>query len=107
VTRGANNLAEGDKTDSLTNREKIRLLANEWNTIKAAIEHGAAILADASKEVLLGHHYALRRQSRQLAKERSKIQERRDSAIAASAALHEVRSNTCHTNSKSHNRHGS
>jgi hypothetical protein len=68
VTRGANHLAEGDTADSLTNRAKIRLSADEWNTIKAAIEHGVAIPIDASKEVLLGYHYALQRQSRQLAK---------------------------------------
>jgi hypothetical protein len=105
VTRGANHLAEGDTADSLANRAKIRLSAEDWNTIKVAIEHGAAIPADASKEVLLGHQYALRRQSRQLAKERSEIQKRRDSAIAASAALHEARSNASHTNSKRHNRH--
>jgi hypothetical protein len=40
VTRGANHLAEGDTADSLANRAKIRLSAEEWNTIKAAIEHG-------------------------------------------------------------------
>jgi hypothetical protein len=59
MTRGANHLAEGDTADSLANRAKIRLSAEDWNTIKAAIEHGAAIPADASKEVLLGYHYAL------------------------------------------------
>jgi hypothetical protein len=59
VTRGANHLAEGDTADSLTNRAEIRLSADEWNTIKAAIEHGVAIPIDASKEVLLGYHYAL------------------------------------------------
>jgi hypothetical protein len=107
VTRGANHLAEGDTADSLTNREKIRLAVDEWNTIKAGIEHGAAIPVDASKEILLGYHYALQQQSRQLAKERSEIQKRRDSAIAASAALHESRSNASHTNSRRHNRHGS
>jgi hypothetical protein len=58
VTRGANHLAEGDTAHSLTNREKIRLSADEWNTIKATIEHGAAIPVDGSKEVLLGYHYA-------------------------------------------------
>jgi hypothetical protein len=105
--RGANHLAEGDTIDSLTNRAKIRLSADEWNTIKAAIEHGAAIPTDTSKEVLLAYHYALQRQSRQLAKERSEIRKRRDSAIAASAALHEARSNASHTNSRRHNRHGS
>jgi hypothetical protein len=107
VTRAANHLAEGDTADSLANRAKIRLSAEDWNTIKVAIEHGAAIPADATKEVLLGYHYALRRQSRQLAKERSEIQKRRDSAIAASAALCEARSNASYTNSKRNNRHGS
>jgi hypothetical protein len=62
---------------------------------------------DASKEVLLGYHYALQRQSRQLAKERSKIRKRKDSAIAASAALLEARNNASCTNIKRHNRHGS
>jgi hypothetical protein len=64
MNRGANHLAEGDTADSLTNRAKIRLSAKEWNTIKTAIEHGVAIPVDASKEVLLGYHYALQRQSR-------------------------------------------
>jgi hypothetical protein len=73
VTREANHLAERDTANSLTNRAKIRLLVDEWNTIRATIEHGAAIPADASKEVLLGYHYALQQQSRQLAKERSEI----------------------------------
>jgi hypothetical protein len=59
VTRGANHLAEGDTADSLTNRAKIWLSADEWNKIKVAIEHGVSILVDASKEVLLGYHYAL------------------------------------------------
>jgi hypothetical protein len=79
VTRGANHLAEGDTAKSLTTRSKIRLSTDEWNTIKAAIEHGTAIPVDASKEVLQGYHYALHRQSRQLAKERSEIRKRRDS----------------------------
>jgi hypothetical protein len=70
VARGANHLAEGYTADSLTNRAKIWLSVDEWSTIKAAIEHGtaiehgAAIPMDASKEVLLGYHYALQRQSR-------------------------------------------
>jgi hypothetical protein len=59
ITRGANHLAEGDTADSLANRAKIRLSAEEWNTIKAAIEHGSAIPTDVSQNVLLGYHYAL------------------------------------------------
>jgi hypothetical protein len=73
ITRGDNHLAEGDTADSLANREKIRLSAEEWNTIKAVVEHGVAIPTDASKNVLLGYHYALRKQSKQLARERSEI----------------------------------
>jgi hypothetical protein len=34
VTRGANHPAEGDNADSLTNRAKIRLLANKWNSLR-------------------------------------------------------------------------
>jgi hypothetical protein len=57
--------------------------------------------------MLLGYHYALRQQSKQLAKERSEIQKRKDSAIAASIALHKARSDASYTNSKRHRRHGS
>jgi hypothetical protein len=65
------------------------------------------IPTDASKNMLLGYHYALRQQSKQLAKERSEIQKRIDSAIAASAAFHKARSDTSYTNSRRHRRHGS
>jgi hypothetical protein len=84
VTRGANHLAEGDTTDSLSTRVKIQLSADEWNTIKAVIEHGTAIPVDASKEVLQGYHYAQHQQSRQLAKEKTEIRKRRESVSAAS-----------------------
>jgi hypothetical protein len=107
VIRGANHLAEGDTADSLANRAKIRLSAEDWNTIKADIKHGAAIPVDASKEVFLGYHSALQRQSRQLAKERREIRKRKDSAIAASTALREARNNASYTNNRRHNRHGS
>jgi hypothetical protein len=53
ITRGANHMAEGDMADSLITREKVRLTADEWKTIKAAVDNGAAIPIDASKEVLL------------------------------------------------------
>jgi hypothetical protein len=57
--------------------------------------------------MFLGYHYALRQQSKQLAKERIEIQKRRDSAIAASDAYHRARSDVSYTNSKRHGRHGS
>jgi hypothetical protein len=65
------------------------------------------IPTDAIKNILLGYHYALRQQSKQLARERSEIQKRKDLAIAASAALHKARSDASYTNSKRHRRHGS
>jgi hypothetical protein len=73
INRGANHLAEGETAESLANRVKVRLSAEEWNTIKTAIEHGTAIPADASQNLLLGYHYALRKQSKQLERERSEI----------------------------------
>jgi hypothetical protein len=71
------------------------------------VEHGVPIPTDASKNMLLGYHYALRQQSKQLAKERIEIQKRKDSAIAASAAYHKARSDASYTNSRRHRRHGS
>jgi hypothetical protein len=107
ISRGANHLAEGDTAESLENIVKVRLSAEEWNIIKAAVEHGTTILTDASQNFLLGHHYALRKQSKQLEKERSEIRKRRDSAIVANAALHAECSNASYTNCKRHRRHGS
>jgi hypothetical protein len=72
LTRGANHPAEGDITDSLATRAKVRLSANNWKTIKAAVDNGTAIPVDASKEVLLGNHYALHRQSKQLKKKEAR-----------------------------------
>jgi hypothetical protein len=66
ITRGANHLAEGDTADSLATRGKVRLSANDWKTIKAAVDNGTSISVDASKEILLGYHYTLHRQSKQL-----------------------------------------
>jgi hypothetical protein len=43
IGRGANHLAEGDTAESLANIVKVRLSAEEWNTIKAAVEHGTVI----------------------------------------------------------------
>jgi hypothetical protein len=81
INRGANHLAEGGTAESLANRVKVRLSAEEWNTIKAAVEHGTAIPTDASQNLRLGYHYALRKQSKQLEKERSEIRRRRDQQL--------------------------
>jgi hypothetical protein len=107
ITRGANHLAEGDTAYSLATRAKVRLSADEWKTIKAAVDNGATIPIDTSKEVLLGYHYALHQQSRQLERERSEIRTRRKLVSATSKAIHGARNNASHTNSRRHNRHGS
>jgi hypothetical protein len=86
IDRGANHLAEGQTADSLATREKIRLLVDEWRVIRTAVEHGTPIPSNSSKDMLLGYHYALRQQAKQLAKEKIEIQKRKDSAIAASNA---------------------
>jgi hypothetical protein len=59
------------------------------------------------KNMFLGYHYALRQQSKQLARERSEIQKRKDLAIAASAAFHKACSDASYINSRRHRRHGS
>jgi hypothetical protein len=107
VNKGANYLAEGETAYSLANREKVRLSVDEWRTTKTAVEHFTSIPTNASKNMLLGYHYALRQQSKQLAKERIEIQKRKDLAIAASEAYHKARSDASYTNSKRHHRHGS
>jgi hypothetical protein len=106
INKGANHLAEGETTDFLTTREKVRLSVEEWRIIKTAVEHGTPIPTNSSKNMLLGYHYALRQQAKQLAKERIEIQKRKDSAIAASDAARRARSDASYTN-KRHRRHGS
>jgi hypothetical protein len=107
INRGANHLVEGETADSLASREKVRLSAEEWRIIKTAVEHGMPIPTDVSKNMLLGYHYTLRQLSKQLAKERSEIQKRKDSAIAASAAFHKARSDASYTNIRRYRWHGS
>jgi hypothetical protein len=106
INRGANHLAEGETADSLTTREKVRLSVDEWRIIKIAIEHDTPIPTNSSKNMLLGYHYTLRQQAKQLAKERIEIQKRKDSAIAASDAARRACSDTSYTNRR-HHRHGS
>jgi hypothetical protein len=71
------------------------------------VEHGMPIPTNSSKNMLLGYHYALRQQAKQLAKERIEIQKRKDSAIAASNAARRACSDASYTNIKRHRRHGS
>jgi hypothetical protein len=107
IDRGANHLAEGQTAESLVAREKIRLSADEWRVIRAAVEHGTPIPSNSSKNMLLGYHYALRQQAKQLAKEKIEIQQRKESAIAASNAARRARSDASHNNANRNRRHGS
>jgi hypothetical protein len=70
------------------------------------VEHGTPIPTNSNKNMLLGYHYALRQQTKQLAKERIEIQKRKDSAIAASDAPRRARSDVSYAN-KRNRRHGS
>jgi hypothetical protein len=106
INIGANNLAEGETADSLAMRVKVRLSEEEWRTINTAVEHGTPIPTNSSQNMLLGYHYVLRQQAKQLAKERIEIQKRKDSAIAASEAARRARSDASYTNRRYH-RHGS
>jgi hypothetical protein len=68
VRRGANHVAEGDTEETIATRVKVQLPPEEWDTIRAAVNSGAAIPVDARREVILGYHYALHRQAHQLEK---------------------------------------
>jgi hypothetical protein len=107
IDRGANHLADGQTAESLTAREKIRLSVDEWRVIREAVEHGTPIPSNSSKDMLLGYHYALRQQAKQLAKEKIEIQRRKDSAIAASEAARKARSDASYSNTRKNRRHGS
>jgi hypothetical protein len=72
IDRGANHLAEGETAESLATREKIRLSVDEWRIIREAVEKGTSVPSNSSKDMLLGYHYALRQQAKQLAKEKSR-----------------------------------
>jgi hypothetical protein len=57
--------------------------------------------------MLLGYHYALRQQAKQLAKEKIEIQRRKDSAIAASNAARKARSDASYSNARKNRRYSS
>jgi hypothetical protein len=73
INRGANHLTEGETADSLATRVKVRLSEDEWRTINTAVEHGTPIPTNSSQNMLLGYHYALRQQAKQLAKKMIEI----------------------------------
>jgi hypothetical protein len=60
-------MAKGETAETIAARVNVQLIAAEWETIRAAVNNGAAIPTEASKEVVMGYHYALCRQGQQLA----------------------------------------
>jgi hypothetical protein len=87
VRRGANHIARGDTVETVAARVKVQPTTVEWDTIKAALNNGAAIPVNAGREVLPGYHYALHWQSQQLEKEKSKIRRRQESVSVARKAF--------------------
>jgi hypothetical protein len=64
LERGAKHGAEGETESAVATREKVHLLATEWQMIKAAINHGAIIPANSMREVLMEYQYALHQQKK-------------------------------------------
>jgi hypothetical protein len=107
LKRCAKHMAEGETKATVAARETVQLLAAEWETTKAVVNHGGVIPPDSTREVLMGYRYALHRQGRHLLQQRSEIRARRKSASAASRALRKECSNVSYTNSGRHHMHGS
>jgi hypothetical protein len=105
VRKGANHMEEGDTVETVVARVKIQLTIAKWETIRAAVDNGAAMPVDARREVLLGYHYALHQQAHQLEKEKSEIRRRSQSVSAVSKAFWAEHNNVSYTNSGWHHRH--
>jgi hypothetical protein len=54
LERGVNHGADGETESAAVDRENFYLSAEEWQMIKAAVNHGATIPADSRREVLMG-----------------------------------------------------
>jgi hypothetical protein len=63
IRRGAKHMAKGETAETVMARVKIQLTAAEWETIRTSVNNGGVIATEASREVLLGYHYALHRQA--------------------------------------------
>jgi hypothetical protein len=80
-------MVQGETAETLAARVKVQLTTAERDTIKAAVNNGAAIPVDARREVLLGYHYTLYRQAQKLMQEKREIRKRRELVSAASKAF--------------------
>jgi hypothetical protein len=57
LQRGVNYVAEGEDAIAVAAREKVRLYAHEWATLKAAVNGTTNIPLNASRNVLMGYQY--------------------------------------------------
>jgi hypothetical protein len=73
IRKGAKYIAEGETEATVVVRVKVRLTTAKWETIKAAVNHGAVIPPESTREVLMGYQYALHRQGKRLLQEISEI----------------------------------
>jgi hypothetical protein len=55
IQQGAKHMAEGEIEATIIARVKVWLTAAEWETIKAAINRGAIIPPESTREVLIGY----------------------------------------------------
>jgi hypothetical protein len=76
LERGAKHRAEGETESAVATRDKVHLSAAEWQIINAAVNHGAVIPANSTREVLMGYQYALYQQKKRLLQEKSEIRRR-------------------------------
>jgi hypothetical protein len=59
IQQGAKHMEEGETKVAIAAREKVRLTIAKWETIKAAVNHGAVIPLESTREVLIGYQYPL------------------------------------------------
>jgi hypothetical protein len=62
IQQGARHMTEGETKETVAARVKVWLTSAEWETIKAAANHGAVIPPESTREVLMGYQYALHQQ---------------------------------------------
>jgi hypothetical protein len=54
IQQGAKHMAEGETKATVTARVKVWLTTVEWEIIKAAVNHGAVIPLESTREVSMG-----------------------------------------------------
>jgi hypothetical protein len=105
--RGENYAAKGEDAATIAARPKVRLTADEWAIVRAALEGMTPLTDTGSRNILVGYHYLLHQHHRRQKRMRQEVEARRASASAASRANREERSNASHPNNGGHQRRNS